>query len=202
MLRAALSLALLVAALRTAAAEAPAAAPPDPGTFESPPAAATREDAALWRRAADVNVDVPVQRSVSTRLQAEVNGSLWRERLAEGVRRGRLSGARAAELERRLVDGWNALALILSAGWPVDPTRVCGYPWLDFDSTLQTEDPAFRSEELPQARARLQQCVEKATAALASLRHANHEYREAFQAIVRETPEVPPIGAAPAAAAR
>jgi hypothetical protein len=204
MLRAALPLALLVAAFPSLAADAPAApaaAVPEPGIFETPPAAASRDDATLWRRAKEIDVLVPVERGVSTRLQAQVNGSQWKERLAEGVRRGTVSERRAAALEAKLLDEWKEVAAILSAQWPVDPTRVCGYPWLHFDNILQANDSPFRAGELPQARARLEDCVEKATHAHAALLHANDELRKAYEAIDREAPALPPVGAAPEATA-
>jgi hypothetical protein len=211
MLRAALPLALLVA-LRAAAADAPAAPPPaapaappaeaaEPGTFEDPPAQASREDAALWRNAKELDVALPVERGVSTRLQAQVNGSRWEERLAAAVRRGTLSEKRATELRTELQDEWRELAAVLTARWPVDPTRVCGYPWLDFDNTLRSNESPFRTRELPQARARLEDCVEKATRVYAALLHANDGFRRAFERIDREAPALPPVGSAPEASA-
>jgi hypothetical protein len=199
-LGAAVPLALLLATAPAPEAGAPAAEPPEAGTFQTPPAAASKEDAALWQRAKDLGVRLPVERSVSTRLQAQANGNRWQERLAEGVRRGALADPRAAELKQALLGRWNELALVLSGRWPVDPTRVCGYPWLDFDSTLQADPSPSRTRDLPEARARLEECVEKASGALARLEHVNRAFREAVEAIDREAPAAPPADPAPGAA--
>lgn len=193
---------VVLVCLLPAAAPARAADPaPEAGRFEAPPPGASKEDQALWWKAKEINVDLPVERSVSTRLQAEVNGSGWQQRLADGVRSGALTEKRAGELQQKLLDEWRELALILSVQWPVDPTRVCGYPWLDLDNLMLQEDSPFKRDQLPQARGKLRDCVEKATQVHATLARANAEYHKAFEAIDRAAPPLAAAAQAKAPAA-
>jgi hypothetical protein len=196
-----LALALLLAATPPAA-PAPTASPEvESYGMQVPPAGTTGEDLALWKKARDVNVRIPIERSFATRLVARANGSRWDQRIAEGVRRGTVNELRAAELRKQLLGQWDVVSFVLGAGWKVDPTRVCGYPLMDFDSALRVDDSARRATLLPEAKSRLGECVATATKILGELERANAGFLAALETIEKETPELPAAAPAPSAAA-
>jgi hypothetical protein len=192
-----LTLTLLASLLPLAASATPPSSPEaESYGMQGPPAGVAGDDLVLWKKARDVDVRLPIERSVSTRLMARANGSRWDERIAEGSRRGSLDEARAAELRRRLLEQWDVVTIVLTAGWKVDPTRVCGYPLLDFDSALRVDEQARRARLLPEAKGRLSECVETATRILAELERANGGLLAALEAVEKETPALPPAAAA------
>jgi len=160
----------LLAPVRSALCEEPTDVAPPPGA----PA-----DVALWTRGQQVGEAVVASRAEAGRLQQRVKA----ERLAERLERaatGEKAGTAAAlgALRERLLVLWQRDYEVAARPWPVDPTRVCWYPMLGFDSALRAPAVSGRGD-LGQARAELTACVEKAEQALRAMDEANRALAEA-----------------------
>jgi hypothetical protein len=150
---------------------APAPAPcQEPGDAGGPPPGEPA-DVALWRRGQQAGEAVVAGRAEAGRLQQRVKGERLAERLAEAAAApGAPAGLGAAR--ERLLAAWQRSWDVTTRPWPVDPTRVCWYAMLAFDSALRVPGQAGRAEAGP-ARTELQACVEKAGAALRILEESN-----------------------------
>jgi hypothetical protein len=198
-----LVLALLVAAATptspsaTPATAVPATADPDAVTV---PAGAPA-DVALWRRTYDLNNEIPIERSISTRLQLEVKNGRLLEGLAALRKRPGVdhdTHERAEHAEERLVRALREDVQVLTAQWPVDPTRVCAYDLLNFESVLRSDENPRKAAQLAQTREPVQECAGKAELALSTLRGANDRLREAITVAEQALPR----GEEPAATTR
>jgi len=160
----------LLAPVRTVQCEEPTDVAPPPGA----PA-----DVALWTRGQQVGEAVVASRAEAGRLQQRVKA----ERLADRLERA-AAGEKAATaaalgtLRERLLARWQRDYEVAARPWPVDPTRVCWYPMLGFDSALRAPAVSGRGD-LGQARAELTACVEKAEQALRAMDEANRALAEA-----------------------
>ena len=175
------SLALLVAGTEAPPPAASIPATADPATISVPPGSA--EDRALWRRAYDLNNEIPIERSISTRLQAEAASGRLLERLAQARKApgtGHDHHEQIEHAERRLYNTLKGNAELTLSQWPVDPTRVCGYPLLNFESVMRSNDGAQKPPQLAQTRAALLECVGKGEVPLAALRASNDGVRGAI----------------------
>jgi hypothetical protein len=187
----ALTLALLVVTASGAAAGSSSArdgalpATADPGSADVPPGSPA--DRALWRRGYDLDNEIPIERSIASRLQLQAVNLRLVEALAAGAKR---SGAdpsaaeRLANVERRLRAALRESVDLLRAQWPVDPTRVCGYAVLNFESVMRSDENPRKAAQLAETGAALRECVARGEAPLAVLRKANEELRSAIAAAV------------------
>jgi hypothetical protein len=171
----------------------------DPTATTVPPG--SDADLALWRRAYDLNNEIPIERSISTRLQLQERNSRIVEALADAAAgsggRG-LAPAEAARLEAELRGALKDVVETLVARWPVDPTRVCGYDLLFFDSVLRSDEGPQKAGQLAQTGAALRDCVARGEQPLAVLRKANERLRQA----IADSERALASAKAPAAASR
>lgn len=137
-------------------------------------------DAALWRAGHEVTQAIHIERARATRLQAVLVSLRYGERIQALGERGGEARERAVALRRRLGDAHGVQHAILTARWPVDTYRVCGYPAMEFGSMLAygRSGPA----DLAKHRAMLVGCVEQAEASLGAMREGNDGLEEAMKA--------------------
>lgn len=221
MLATAAALSLLLAGADSAAAPpvpapaapapaAPAQAAPAPGAPEAgapdaddrPPPGAP-EDQALWRAGRKASVDVVVVRAEAGRLQSTVRAHKLLERLEAAERAERAAGRdheRLEELGEALLEAWKRNYEVFGRQWPVDPTRGCGYPLLELESTMPLADDPARAGDLRGARGALRECVSRAGLAVEVMQAENRALaariaaaREALAA--HERAAVAPAGA-------
>jgi hypothetical protein len=141
------------------------------GAQEAPPG--TPADVALWRSGQAAGEAVVAVRAEAGRLQQRVRGERVLERLAAAaVAAGPEEAARLRALRGGLQERWAWDYELVSRPWPVDPTRVCWYPMLAFDSALRAP-PGPAQADLAPARQALSTCVEQARRAQAELAEAN-----------------------------
>lgn len=176
-------LALLFAATPRAAPAGEAGRPPAPppsipnhsaaaaaaGEHPLPPGAPA--DQALWKAAIDAGNDITVERARATRLQFRLKGERYAERLDALAGRPDPAG-RAQDLRRRVEAAWRENHTILTARWPVDPTRACGYYALTFYAALTAAGTPADQAVLAQARVDLRACMDKAAPALRAMRES------------------------------
>lgn len=173
----------------TTTTEAPSAvedavpATADPATVNVPPGSPA--DRALWRRAYDLDNEIPIERSVASRLQLHARTRSLLPRLSELGARGALEPKRAAELAGRLREEWDETVELLVVRWPVDPTRVCGYDLLTFESVMRSDVGAQRDAQLAESRAALERCLTTAQLPLRAMRRANAGLRETIEEVER-----------------
>jgi hypothetical protein len=167
------------------AAAEPATSPPSgaalPGvSLDSPAPPGSPEDQALWRAGLEVTNEVQIERSRATRLQLVLANVRYVDRLRELQARGGEMGERAKEVEKRVNDAHAAQFGVLTARWPVDTFRVCGFPAMEFGSMLSygKTDPT----DLAKHRTMLVGCVEQTQAALKLMKQGN----DALEAAMRE----------------
>jgi hypothetical protein len=153
-----------------------------PRDFNSPPPGASPADQALWRRAHYVNIQIPIERAYSTRLQAQARGNAYDEQLTALANAGALQAKRAEDLKNRLYAKWAEIANLLTQQWPVDPRLSCRPPLLVFEGVLFREDSPGKRAQLDDTRRILQSCVERGTVPLEAVAKANVQ----FEAILAE----------------
>jgi hypothetical protein len=190
-LLAALAIPLLLAPARGRAAE-PAAAPPGDNAGTAPPAAepapgsdgeigaqplppGTPADVALWKSAVATSNQITIERARASRVQVRLKTGRYPERLSAMGTRDPDSAGRARDLRRRLDAAWTQNYAFLTARWPVDPTRGCGYPALQLYSALHggetPQDKAMRLE----ARADVETCLRKARPAVETMKKSTDD---------------------------
>lgn len=157
-----------------------------PGVVAPPPGGPA--DEALWLRGQQAGEAVVASRAEAGRLQQRVKVGRLAERLEQ-------AGAGApAGLRERLLAQWLRNYELVSRPWPIDPTRVCWYPMLAFDSALRAA-PAGGQGEVGQARAELEACVGRAELAVQAMAESN----AALAAVAGEAERALPAAAAPPA---
>ncbi|MFO0583739.1 MAG: hypothetical protein U0229_15825 [Anaeromyxobacter sp.] len=159
--------------LALALAQAGAAAPRD---LEEPPAAASAQEQAVWRRAYDTDNRIITVRTSATSLQLRAKLAL--EELDRLAKAGRLPAAEARHLRHELEEAWTANAALMRTQWPVDPTRACRQDHLLYDSALQDAPGPRRTYDVGAARASLEECLGRADRVLAKATAANRELEE------------------------
>jgi hypothetical protein len=207
--------AVVIAVGLSVAPGAPGAAPPaaaEPTTsrsdgsmlpgqsLDSPPPPGSPEDQALWRAGLEVTNEVQIERSRATRLQLVLANLRYVDRLRALQARGGEPGERAKEVEKRVNDAHAAQFGVLTARWPVDIFRVCGYPAMEFGSSLSSgrTDPV----ELARERTLLTGCIEQTRAALKLMKGANDALEAAMngaEALVSKAEAKSPASSASAA---
>ncbi len=178
------TLAALITALSLAAAGSPAVptpaaeVAPAPAEGEEPaqlpPGSA--EDQALWKAGQAVAPDIARVRVKANRMQWEARQARTLDRLEELARQDSDPAAkRAAELLPRYRASLAHNYLTLTRHWPVDPTRGCGYPVMNFESILYSSDHRRRATQLTLAREDLQDCVARALPAIQVMADSNRD---------------------------
>jgi hypothetical protein len=124
---------------------------------------------------------VRIERARATRLQTVLLSLRYTDRSKELAARGGDDGARGAALQGRLSDAHTAQFSVLSARWPVDTYRVCGYPAAEFGSMLM--DGMSTPADLARHRAMLVGCVEQAGASVKALKAGNDGLEAAMKAV-------------------
>lgn len=169
---------------------------PQDDVFARPPPGSPA-DQALWTAARQVDSAIPLSRGEAARLQWRVQQGQFNERLAQLEKQGPLEkAARARRAGEEVIAARDRNREIMIRRWPVDPTRVCSYPLLDFSSALlagssRPADKALQDE----TRKRLQECVNKAEVILRSIEGSNKELAAALTALEAELPPgVPATG--------
>lgn len=150
------------------------------GPAPAAPATAAPDDRALQRAGEDVTNALQIERARATRLQLVLGNLRYAERLRGLADQGGPRGERAAALAGQLASARGGQARVLTARWPVDPTRVCGYPALELGAML--DGGAASPEDLAKHRAMLTGCVEQAEATRRMLKEGN----DAIEAAMRE----------------
>lgn len=187
---------------------APQAIEPAPGTGGEPaqepalqddafakPPPGSAADQALWRAARHVDNAIPLSRGEAARLQWRVQQGQFNERLAQLEKQGPPEkAARARKAGEEVIAARDRNREIMIRRWPVDPTRVCSYPLLDFSSALlagssRPADKALQDE----TRKRLQECVDKAEVILRSIGGSNKELAAALATLEAELPPGIPV---------
>ena len=177
---------LAVAAGTGASAGNPAPQPSGDGmslpgsSLDSPPPPGSPEDQALWRAGLEVTNEVQAERSRATRLQLVLANLRYVDRLRAIETRGGEAGEKAKAIEKRVNDAHAAQFSVLTAQWPIDTFRVCGFPAMEFASMLSygKTDPA----ELSRHRTLLTGCVEQTRAALKLMKQGNDALEDAMRA--------------------
>jgi hypothetical protein len=168
-------------------------------SLDSPPPPGSPEDQALWRAGLEVTNEVQIERSRATRLQLVLANLRYVDRLRTLQARGGETGERAKEVEKRVNDAHAAQFGVLTARWPVDTFRVCGYPAMEFGSSLSGRtDPV----ELARERTLLTGCIEQTRAALKLMKGANDALETAMkgaEALVSKVEAKSPASSANAA---
>ncbi|HEU4384549.1 MAG TPA: hypothetical protein VFR85_13765, partial [Anaeromyxobacteraceae bacterium] len=123
----------------------------------------------------DVGNQITIERWRAGRLQMGLKTGRQLERLAAMGGRDPASAERAKELGKQLQASWTNNYAILTSQWPVDPTRGCGYPALQFRSALYGSDAARDKAILLEARAGVESCLAKAQPALRAMKASNDE---------------------------
>ena len=139
------------------------------------------QDLALWKKGAAATTQVWQGRATARRLQARAKSDRLVERLE--VLAAASPAAEAGRILKHrdeIQEAWNENSALYSRRWPVDPTRVCGYAHLYFDSSLRLPEGPSKKAELGAARADLQGCVERADVPVKAMARANHELQEAL----------------------
>jgi hypothetical protein len=153
-------------------------------------------DQALWKTAVAANNEVVIVRAQASRIQWGAKRSGLDERLAALARQGPPEVARRAEeLRQRLLDAWRQNVDYLTWRWPVDPTRACGYPLLNF-ATAMPDQGKDAEVLLAAARADLQTCLDRALPAIRAMKESNERFArvvaEADAALAAARPGSPP----------
>jgi hypothetical protein len=185
-----IALAITIAAAPVAglaAGDAPASSPPpavDPAAIgqdiTSPPPGSPA-DQALWRSGHEVTLAVQIERARATRLQTVLVSLRYPDRLGALAARDGEAGAKGAALQRRLGEAHATQFQVLSARWPVDTYRVCGYPTMEFGSMLLYGKSS--PDELAKHRAMLVGCVDQARASLALMKEGNDGLEAAMKEV-------------------
>jgi len=157
----------------------PGALQPDDGLTTPPPG--SPEDQALWKASVRMNNALPTQRAEAARLQWRAKSSRLDERLGALARKGTPEeGQRAEALRRKLQGAMERDYETLVRRWPVDPTRVCRYPELDFTSALNAGKGPDERAQQAQARSSLRKCLDNAQLVLRVLEDANGQLASAI----------------------
>jgi hypothetical protein len=167
-----------------AAGEATAPAEPVDHALEGqdpahpPPGSAA--DQALWRSGHEVTQRVQLERARATRLQAVLLNLRYTERTQALAGRDGEAGEKGKALRQQLSDAHSQQFAALTARWPVDTYRVCGYPTMEFGSMMSygKSDPA----DLAKHRAMLTGCVEQAQASINAMKQGNDRLEAAMRA--------------------
>ncbi|MGA8892028.1 MAG: hypothetical protein WB493_10695 [Anaeromyxobacteraceae bacterium] len=170
----------------------PSEVPVHDDAFARPPPGSAA-DQALWKAGRQVDNAIPMARGESAKLQWRVKQGQFNERLARLEQEGPPEKARKArQAGEKVIAARDRNYEILSRRWPVDPTRVCSYPLLDFSSALTSGTrPADRALQ-DETRKRLQDCVDKARLILKSVDGSNKELAAALAALEAELPPLVP----------
>jgi len=168
---------------------------PHDDAFATPPPG-TAADQALWKAGREVDNAIPMQRGESARLQWRVKQGQFNERLELVEKQGPADRARRArQAGEKVIAARDRNYEIITRRWPIDPTRVCSYPLLDFASSLRVgSSPADRALQ-EESRKRLKDCVDKAQTILRSIEGSNNELRAALIALDAELPPGIPVTA-------
>ncbi len=150
----------------------------DPTTVGVPPGSPA--DLALWRKTYDLDNELPIERSVASRLQLRAKTGALLERLGAQREQGAIPAERARALEAELTHAWRASAALLVERWPVDPTRVCGYELLLFESVLRSDESPRKATQLDETRASVLGCVTRAELPLRELHRVNPALEKAI----------------------
>lgn len=193
----ALALAVHAEPATPAAAELVPEAPPGANIgftsdYDDPPKASPAE-LQLWRDGIEVTRTVIVERRASFNLRARIKSADLAGRIAAARKAAGHERAEALELlERRLHKAFADDVDVYQRQWPVDPTRVCGYPHLLYDSALRLPPGQNRQAEVANAAPDLKTCVQTARAANAAMTGATRRLaavaKEAEQALAPATP--------------
>jgi hypothetical protein len=209
------SVAILLGLVASAGAAAEGASPGPPkvppaelqGTardFDNPPPGSAK-DQSLWREAYAANNDVLLVRSAAARLQQRATAGQYQQRL-EALEKGPADVAgRAAKLEGRLRAEWTRSFEIAARPWPVDVTRACRYPMMNFDSAMLLAEGPEKNAQLAGSRRDLRDCLEKAQLAIGAMAKSNQDFEAVIGEVERflsAAPAAPPGDAAPAAGAK
>lgn len=177
-------------------AEAPAADAPAMRGFGQEMPAGAPEDQALIREGIQLGVDWPSARARSAALQWQCRHERLDEQLAEAEKGADETRARnATEVRRRLSLAWEKAYAMITVRWPVDPTRVCGYPAMGMQSAMLLPAGTEKDLQLTRERANLLTCVERAREALSATRLSIEELEKVSADAQRLLSQALPTGA-------
>ena len=183
-----LALALAVHAEPTSPDAAKIIPEPPPGAnigfasdYEDPPKGSP-EELKLWKEGIDVTRAVIVERRASFNLRARIKATDLAGQLAKARAAADHERAETLErLERRLHKAFVEDVDVYQRQWPVDPTRVCGYPHLLYDSAMRLAPGQNRQAEVANAAPDLKTCVQTARAATAKMTGATRRLAEVVE---------------------
>ncbi len=137
--------------------------------YDDPPKGSPAE-LQLWRDGIEVTRTVIKERRASYVLRARIKSADLAGRIAAARKAAGHERAEALELlERRLHKAFADDVDVYQRQWPVDPTRVCGYPHLLYDSALRLAPGQNRQAEVANAAPDLKTCVQTAQVATAAM---------------------------------
>jgi len=166
---------------------------PHDDAFAKPPPG-TAADQALWKAGREVDNAIPMQRGESAKLQWRVKQGQFNERLEVVEKQGPADKARRArQAGEKVIAARDRNYEIITRRWPIDPTRVCSYPLLDFASALRAGSKPADKALQEESRKRLKDCVDKAQVILRSIEGSNKELRTALAALEAELPPGTPV---------
>ncbi|HEY6100828.1 MAG TPA: hypothetical protein VIW03_15430, partial [Anaeromyxobacter sp.] len=140
------------------------------GAAPAPPPG-TSEDQSLWKAGLEITNAIQIERARATRLQMVLANLRYADRLRILAGRDGEDGERAGRLEKRLHGAHAVQFSTLTARWPIDTYRGCGYPTMEFGSML-SHGKAER-DDLDRHRALLRGCVEQAREAVKLMKESN-----------------------------
>lgn len=153
--------------------------------YDDPPKGSPAE-LQLWRDGIEITRKVVVDRRASFNLRARIKSANLPGRLIEARKAAGHEHAEALELlERKLRKAFADDVDVYQRQWPVDPTRVCGYPHLLYDSALRLPPGPNRQAEVANATPDLKTCVATARAADAAMAGATRR----LAAVAKEVEE-------------
>ena len=160
----------------TAGAAGPAVEPDE----QAPPPGSPQE-LKLWNAGLKANQAVHQTRAAAAMLQVRASGADLLHRLEVAAQASpHEEGERLLALRRRLQAAWDKDRELFTRRWPVDPTRACGYPHLNYDSAMRLAPGPSRQAEVENARVELQRCVDRAKLVTDAMAAANVAFAAAI----------------------
>jgi hypothetical protein len=158
------------------AAPATAQARPDPADApdEMTPPPGTPEELKLWLAGVEANKSIVQVRAAAGLLQTRARGADLLPRLeAAGAKIPHEEAEKLHAQHKRLKAAWDKNRELFARRWPVDPTRACGYPHLNYDSAMRLPPGPSRRAEVENARTELKTCVDRAGLVTSAMAAAN-----------------------------
>lgn len=132
------------------------------------------EDQALWKRGNAAGITATYERWRTLDLRVKLRQHAILTRLDEMAKKASADKQKSlTDLAARIRAAESFAGNLRDARWPVDTTRVCGYPVLHFGSAMGSANTPKLQANLAVLRIKLQECCDKAEGASGELKRAN-----------------------------